>query len=247
MTVQYDLNCPPPNCIVDIGKNQRNYIHDTATQKKNDNYLRPIDALKLQHSSYLDFDHYSENVDRVLSQITKDRPSTTTFLQHISIPSSIPEATLPSMNIVTLSSNGPLSVQSNESLEGIVQKNASLYSDMVTHYQPHQFYHHHHLLSSIKETNSLLQRPKVHSIQDINSLLQIVPSSRQQTGKRYQSFHPTAFDVRYIRPTQTPAEQTIDPQSIKADSYGHIDPFGVRRIVYYNASPTQGFTSRNNN
>ncbi|XP_065362221.1 uncharacterized protein LOC135955788 [Calliphora vicina] len=51
---------------------------------------------------------------------------------------------------------------------------------------------------------------------------------------------------RYVLPHQYHEEQQISDTK-KAGSFGYVDPFGIRRVVYYNASPEKGFIHRNRN
>lgn len=251
MGVKYHSKLSPTNSIDDIGKDKRNFIHDPVRQKGNVGYLTSNNALKIQQTSLLGLDQYQENVDRSLAQITKSNPSDhqRNFLQHISLPASILGTTLSPFNAITLSSSGgSLSVRNDDSIEGIMQGNSSRYSDnyaMHNHYHPHQFYqhhHHHYLLSSIMETNPILQPPKTHSIEDINALVQIVPSPHQQ------ALNPTALKFGYKLPIQANEGQKYDRQSFKAGSYGgYVDAFGTRRLILYNTSPAQKLISRNNN
>lgn len=51
---------------------------------------------------------------------------------------------------------------------------------------------------------------------------------------------------RYYLPKQYHEEET-DGSNDKTGSFGYVDPFGIRRVIYYNASPGQGFQIRKNN
>lgn len=51
---------------------------------------------------------------------------------------------------------------------------------------------------------------------------------------------------RYYLPKQYHEEQTVDSND-KTGSFGYIDPFGIRRVIYYNSSPGGGFQVRKNN
>ncbi|ALC43030.1 CG1136 [Drosophila busckii] len=50
---------------------------------------------------------------------------------------------------------------------------------------------------------------------------------------------------RYVLPKQYHEEAQVGDK--RAGSYGYVDPFGIRRVVYYNAAPGRGFVHRNNN
>lgn len=61
---------------------------------------------------------------------------------------------------------------------------------------------------------------------------------------RYSSQSPSGFS--YFLPRQYHEESYRDPQH-RDGSFGYIDPFGIRRVVYYQASPENGFKIRKNN
>lgn len=62
----------------------------------------------------------------------------------------------------------------------------------------------------------------------------------------YNDVTVTRNGFRYILPHQYHEEEQIT-DSKKAGSFGYVDPFGIRRVVYYNASPEKGFVHRNRN
>ncbi|KAL4710558.1 hypothetical protein ACJJTC_008960 [Scirpophaga incertulas] len=51
---------------------------------------------------------------------------------------------------------------------------------------------------------------------------------------------------RYYLPKQYHEEET-GSQSERTGSFGYIDPFGIRRVIYYNTAPGGGFQIRKNN
>lgn len=51
---------------------------------------------------------------------------------------------------------------------------------------------------------------------------------------------------RYYLPRQYQEEENL-PGDRRAGSFGYIDPFGIRRVIYYNSSPGSGFQVRKNN
>ncbi|XP_060653814.1 uncharacterized protein LOC132789656 [Drosophila nasuta] len=62
----------------------------------------------------------------------------------------------------------------------------------------------------------------------------------------YDGVSATRNGFRYVLPKQYHEEDTqVDGK--RAGSFGYVDPFGIRRVVYYNASPGRGFVHRNNN
>lgn len=63
----------------------------------------------------------------------------------------------------------------------------------------------------------------------------------------YDGVSVTKNGFRYYLPRQYQEEETYGNNE-RAGSYGYIDPFGIRRVVYYNAgSPGKGFVVRKNN
>ncbi|RVE46303.1 hypothetical protein evm_009022 [Chilo suppressalis] len=51
---------------------------------------------------------------------------------------------------------------------------------------------------------------------------------------------------RYYLPKQYHEEET-GPANDKTGSFGYVDPFGIRRVIYYNTAPGEGFQIRKNN
>ncbi|KAM7357626.1 uncharacterized protein ACRADG_002902 isoform 1-T2 [Cochliomyia hominivorax] len=66
------------------------------------------------------------------------------------------------------------------------------------------------------------------------------------TAPDYNDVTVTRNGFRYILPHQYHEEEQITDTK-KAGSFGYVDPFGIRRVVYYNASPEKGFVHRNRN
>lgn len=62
----------------------------------------------------------------------------------------------------------------------------------------------------------------------------------------YDGVSDTANGFRYYLPRQYHEEDNSDPER-RAGSFGYVDPFGIRRVVYYNTSPEKGFVHRKNN
>uniref|UniRef100_A0A0K8V627 Cuticle protein 6 n=1 Tax=Bactrocera latifrons TaxID=174628 RepID=A0A0K8V627_BACLA len=62
----------------------------------------------------------------------------------------------------------------------------------------------------------------------------------------YDGVGVTANGFRYFLPHQYHEEEQFANEK-RAGSFGYVDPFGIRRVVYYNASPGSGFVHRNNN
>jgi len=66
-----------------------------------------------------------------------------------------------------------------------------------------------------------------------------------QSSSQYDGVSTTQNGFKYFLPRQYHEEQGSD--SNRAGSYGYIDPFGIRRVVYYNTAPGQGFQVKKNN
>lgn len=79
-------------------------------------------------------------------------------------------------------------------------------------------------------------------------------SSYNQVDSSESSIDPAGYDgvsvtnngFRYFLPRQYHEEENSG-SSNRAGSFGYIDPFGIRRVVYYNTSPEGGFVHRKNN
>nr|QBP34368.1 cuticle protein [Frankliniella occidentalis] len=62
----------------------------------------------------------------------------------------------------------------------------------------------------------------------------------------YDGIAVTHNGFRYYLPRQYQEEENL-PGDRKAGSFGYVDPFGIRRVIYYNTSPGSGFQVRKNN
>lgn len=62
----------------------------------------------------------------------------------------------------------------------------------------------------------------------------------------YDGIAVTHNGFRYYLPRQYQEEENL-PGDQRAGSFGYIDPFGIRRVIYYNSSPGSGFQVRKNN
>lgn len=86
-----------------------------------------------------------------------------------------------------------------------------------------------------------------------NPFLRGHPNYNENVGSGYDPQYPEYDGVavndngfRYYLPRQYHEEENSGGDR-RAGSFGYIDPFGIRRVVYYNASPEQGFVHRKNN
>lgn len=73
-------------------------------------------------------------------------------------------------------------------------------------------------------------------------------SGNEYDGQRssYDGVSVTNDGFRYYIPRAYHEEQTL-PDDTRSGSFGYIDPFGIRRVIYYNAAPGTGFQHRKNN
>lgn len=62
----------------------------------------------------------------------------------------------------------------------------------------------------------------------------------------YDGVSVTNDGFRYFIPRAYHEEQNL-PGDTKSGSFGYIDPFGIRRVIYYNAAPGTGFQHKKNN
>jgi hypothetical protein len=70
-------------------------------------------------------------------------------------------------------------------------------------------------------------------------------NSIDEVGRSYDGVGVTRNGFRYFLPRQYQEENTNNDES-RDGSFGYVDPFGIRRVVYYNAGKN-GFVHRKNN
>ncbi|CAK1553630.1 unnamed protein product [Leptosia nina] len=66
---------------------------------------------------------------------------------------------------------------------------------------------------------------------------------------QFQGYDGVAFrknGFRYYLPKQYHEEQNSNSNE-RTGSFGYVDPFGIRRVIYYNTAPGQGFQIKKNN
>lgn len=73
-----------------------------------------------------------------------------------------------------------------------------------------------------------------------------VPLFDRSKYQQYNGVGVTANGFRYFLPRQYQEETENKGEDSRDGSYGYIDPFGIRRVVYYNAGKN-GFITRKNN
>lgn len=93
--------------------------------------------------------------------------------------------------------------------------------------------------------NNLDQQPTFN-----RDLLEPPPNYGQYAVRRndqpYDGVSVTNNGFRYYLPRQY-HEEANSGGSTREGSFGYIDPFGIRRVVYYNTGPGKGFVHRKNN
>lgn len=81
---------------------------------------------------------------------------------------------------------------------------------------------------------------------DRSKYLQQQQHQQQQKFPYYDGVGVTANGFRYFLPRQYQEEVSNESEDSRDGSFGYIDPFGIRRVVYYNAG-RNGFVHRKNN
>lgn len=65
--------------------------------------------------------------------------------------------------------------------------------------------------------------------------------------EEYDGISTVQNGFRYYLPKHYHEETFLSGGQERAGSFGYIDPFGIRRVIYYNTSPEKGFVHRKNN
>lgn len=81
-----------------------------------------------------------------------------------------------------------------------------------------------------------------------DKLFSNVASNRRffNEGVNYESIAIRGNGFKYYLPKQYHKEES-NSDNERVGSFGYIDPLGIRRVIYYNASPNTGFVHRKNN
>ncbi|KAL1494868.1 hypothetical protein ABEB36_010386 [Hypothenemus hampei] len=85
-----------------------------------------------------------------------------------------------------------------------------------------------------------------HTYRGTKRYLAKLGSGYEKQYPEYDGVSVTNDGFRYYIPRAYHEEET-EPGNEKTGSFGYIDPFGIRRVIYYNAKPGQGFLHRKNN
>lgn len=93
--------------------------------------------------------------------------------------------------------------------------------------------------------NSIEQTSYRQSHDSRSSNVPLFDRSKYQQYSSYDGVGVTSNGFRYFLPRQYHEEETNN-DGTRDGSYGYVDPFGIRRVVYYNAGQN-GFVHRKNN
>lgn len=89
------------------------------------------------------------------------------------------------------------------------------------------------------------RQPSIRHEATRNVVVDYDRNSIDEVGRSYDGVGVTRNGFRYFLPHQYQEETTNNDES-RDGSYGYVDPFGIRRVVYYNAGKN-GFVHRKNN
>ncbi|XP_061398919.1 uncharacterized protein LOC133334621 [Musca vetustissima] len=238
----------------------------TTTEKPILGYLSPAEAGKLEKTPYLGFDHYPNEVPADAG--SKRRYPTRDSYEELN---ERPGLVVPSIEMAP-----PLETRRRRPIRPIaiapvnhapisandLGKNTGYHystpAPFATAAAPKAGYYY-----GPAQTQSAPTQPPQSLPYDVNALegllpplpplyqRQRVPLSPHGYGTRlvapeYNDVTVTRNGYRYVLPHQYHEEEQLS-DSKKAGSFGYVDPFGIRRVVYYNASPQKGFIHRNHN
>ncbi|CAH1715431.1 unnamed protein product [Aphis gossypii] len=88
-------------------------------------------------------------------------------------------------------------------------------------------------------------RPAYRKVVDLSAGTTPGPPTEQSAEYDGVSFVRNGF--KYYLPRHYHEEQSDDAGDTRTGSFGYVDPFGIRRVVYYNTAPGTGFVHRKNN
>ncbi|XP_022175931.1 uncharacterized protein LOC111037581 isoform X2 [Myzus persicae] len=87
-------------------------------------------------------------------------------------------------------------------------------------------------------------RPAYRKVVDMSARTTPGPMAEQE---QYDGVSFVRNGFKYYLPRHYHEEQSDDSGDTRAGSFGYVDPFGIRRVVYYNTAPGTGFVHRKNN
>ncbi|KAJ8932699.1 hypothetical protein NQ314_014518, partial [Rhamnusium bicolor] len=118
----------------------------------------------------------------------------------------------------------------------------ALYTDYIDAPKKTKQNHNYHLLKNKYRFRNGPTYPL-----DQNGKFFIGQDVRKQYDQRYQPYDDLSIvtndGFRYYIPRAYHEEQTL-PEDKRSGSFGYIDPFGIRRVIYYNTAPGTGFQHR---
>ncbi|XP_067646690.1 uncharacterized protein [Eurosta solidaginis] len=236
------------------------------------NYISPAEAANIEPSGRLGFDHYPDELPRLIHR-TRARPNVEPYSSPLSNSitdynsqdptQQIKDATPPSLDM-----QPPLLSRARQRIRPIAVYDttpvAPISADEAAgHFKPAPFTSAGS--ASAPDTNGYYYQRSTaaptHSTADTANPLEInqleggllpplaAPAYRRQppsAAAPYDGVSTTANGFRYVLPRQYHEEEQFANDK-RAGSYGYVDPFGIRRVVYYNAAPGRGFVHRNNN
>uniref|UniRef100_A0A1B0FLG8 Uncharacterized protein n=1 Tax=Glossina morsitans morsitans TaxID=37546 RepID=A0A1B0FLG8_GLOMM len=222
-------------------------------------YLSPQEAAKLEPITYLGFDHYpnelpvtpkiklrtNHQLNDNLNQHDEYRGSATTERSQSAVPLPVQEIRPPYQSKyrkygIGIAPASPTPITVNEA--------ASKYGKYST---PAPFANVPTQFSTTANSGYNYDTPTYRSPSQTSSSLPahvnaLLPLYERPRLPQYNEITNTQQGFRYILPHHYHEESQIN-ESKKAGSFGYVDPFGIRRVVYYNASPEKGFVHRNRN
>uniref|UniRef100_A0A1A9WTG7 Uncharacterized protein n=1 Tax=Glossina brevipalpis TaxID=37001 RepID=A0A1A9WTG7_9MUSC len=221
-------------------------------------YLSPEEAAKLQPITYLGFDHYPNELPTVGPKIKLPlkpndprNPATERSQSVVSLP--VQEIQPPyqskygkyAIGTVTVSPITPITANEAATKYG-KYSTPSPFANVPTQ----------RLSPTTTTTNTAgysYDTPtyRSNSLQTSSSSLPahvngLLPLYERPRLSQYNEITNTQQGFRYVLPHHYHEESQIN-ENKKAGSFGYVDPFGIRRVVYYNASPEKGFIHRNRN
>lgn len=69
----------------------------------------------------------------------------------------------------------------------------------------------------------------------------------EESPQPYDGISTVENGFRYFLPRHYHEETQRKDKEERVGSFGYIDPFGIRRVIYYNSSPGKGFVHKKNN
>ncbi|XP_005179265.1 uncharacterized protein LOC101888989 [Musca domestica] len=241
----------------------------TTTEKPILGYLSPAEAGKLEKTPYLGFDHYPNEVplDSSSSSGKRRYPLRENHEEF----NERPAVALPSLEMappretrrrrpirpIAVAPANPTPIAGND-LGKSTGYHYSTPAPFVTAAPKTGYYY-----SPAQQVPSTPAQPPQPLPYDVNALEGLLPPlpplyQRQRipltphgygtrlVAPEYNDVTVTRNGFRYVLPHQYHEEEQLN-ESKKAGSFGYVDPFGIRRVVYYNASPQKGFIHRNHN